>query len=806
MNLSATYYTAAQIALALGGHSRAVRRELANVQADGCRVINGKPAAAWSFAALPIAVQTELETTARQLGFRNAETLLARPVREWQAPCPLAEVEQRCLDRAVKLQRALARILERQGDVTLSATELENIGLQDYGREFGHIITARAMRSLVKRTLDRDNGAEDWARLEIYLPETPARKAATPPVTSLVIESEFHSLRQAIATFTNPAAPSAKEKALLWLLAFESYEEKLAEGKAPKRLKRALLTFLERNAPFLVASDSAAVGNAIRVNFQRKYDRWVSEDRHAKALADGRAENSGRWRAPELSETDRDKLIARAVFDCGGRVAQAWRELAERRELSEDILSYYLSNPARKSYVPDRIAESVKYEVAALCDIHHGPRQAKLNGPHISRDWSSVHSLDWLQADDFTFPIYFKAEDAQTGTVYMRGQVLLMIDLRSTRILGYVLLSERNYTARAIRTLITKVCDEYGLPRRGFYFENGIWRKAKMITGTTNPDAMSLGEAELGLREFGLKFIHAQLPRAKPVERIGGLLQDLMEGLPGYVGRNEMTEKFERVQKLLREARKGDATAAAQFMNEDQWSEQLAQLCERYNATVQNGKMNDDVSPNATFEQCRKLDDPPIKFTASCRYLLAHHKRPAKVMAKGILIDGAYYYGKEIETLKGQTVLAWIDPEAADFITVTNMNRENAVCVPRAQDVPAMDAPPEVLASALAQIGDFQGYTKARYRILKAIRPITFRPMIADREAVELGAQIGQQRAAIETEQREQQQAETKGRTLSRKLKMAIPQDKLRRAETAPALQRLTELLASDDTETQGTK
>ena len=58
---------------------------------------------------------------------------------------------------------------------------------------------------------------------------------------------------------------------------------------------------------------------------------------------------------------------------------------------------------------------------------------------------------------------------------------------------------------------------------------------------------MSWGETELGLREFGVRFKHSRLPRSKPVERVIGALQNLMEGLPGYVGRNEMVEKFERV-------------------------------------------------------------------------------------------------------------------------------------------------------------------------------------------------------------------------------------------------------------------
>lgn len=802
------YHTAAHLARALGRQRQALARALAAVPADGRMMVNGALVNAWSFAALPADLKAEIGRDAQRLGFRDAQSLLeATGWPQSATPAvPLADVAQGALAKAVKLQRALARTLAAQNDSSLSAPALEEMGLADYAREFGHAITGRHLRRLVNRTMDRARAAcvQTFDRLDLFLPENPARKLAPKAAPVLAREAEFHALHEAMAAFKNPAAPSAAEKSFLWLAAFEAYEEKLAEGRAPKKLKRSLLQFLERNAPFLVAADSLAVGNSLRVNFQRKYARWLKEDHHAKSLADRRNEKSGRWRAPELSQADRDKLIAHAVFNCGGRAAQAWRELVDRKELSADILGYYLGNPARKSYVPKQVLESIKHEIASMDDLHHGPRQARLNGPHISRDWSSVHSQDFMQADDFTFPIYYRAPDDNGGWAYMRGQTLLMIDVRSTRILGFVLISERNYTARAIRALITKVCDEHGLPRRGFYFENGIWRKAKILTGAAGAPPLSWGETEMGLREFGLKFVHSQLPRSKPVERVGGLLQDLMEGLPGYVGRNEMTEKFERVQKLKRDAERGDPDAAARFMDEDQWSGQLFTLCQRYNAAARDGKMTDGLSPDETFNRCHNPADPPVKFSAHCRYLLAHHKRPVKVTGKGILIEKAYYYGKEIEAMKGQTLLAWIDPETPDFITVTDMNRRNAVCVPRAKDVPAMEAPAEALAAAYGQIADFQGYTKSRYRILKASRVVTFRPMMADRETVELGAQIGQQRAALETAQREGQKQETKGRQAASRLGIAMTREKLRRPETAAALEALNELLESETDPTEG--
>ncbi len=760
MNQSTTiYYTAAQLARALGRQRQALARPLAAMPADG-RVIDavvtgGHIVPAWSYAALPAKLRVEIEQGAQRLKFKDGPALLNAPASTAPAPAfiPLADVAQPSLDKAVKLQRALAGYLTRQHEPLLSAGELEAIGLTHYAREFGHTISARHLRGLVKRTVDRARaaGVQTFERLDLFLEQNPARKIPLTPIISLAVESEFKPLHDAIRQFTNPAAPSLAEKSYLWLRAFELYEEKLATAPAPKTLKRALLKFLERNAPFLVSAAAVSVANQIRVNFHRRHAAWIGSDRDAKSQIDNRAEKSGRFRRPPFPDADRDKFIAHAVHNCGGRVAQAWRELLERREFSEPILGYYLANPSRKSYVPDAILESVKYEVAMLEDIHHGPRQAKLNGAHLFRDWSGVHSLDWFQGDDFTYPIYFKTTDENGATVLMRGQTLLMIDLRTTRILGFVLIPERNYTANAIRTLITNIADVYGLPRKGFYFEQGTW-EAKLLTGDKAAESLSWPETRMGLTEFGLKFHHAELPRAKPVERVGGALQNIMEGLPFYVGRNEIVEKFERTQKSLERARKGDASALAQIMDHAEWCEVLERLCELYNADKQDGKMTGGLSPNEAFEKFANPADPPVKFSGECRYLLAHQRRAVRVTENGITFrinkEVFNYRNTDTSKLRGQTVLTWFNPELPEILTVTNMDRKNPFTIVRTQEVPAMDAPADLLAQEMERIAQHQSYPKARYKILKPLRPLAFRAVVADRETVELGAQIGAQRSA----------------------------------------------------------
>jgi hypothetical protein len=238
-----------------------------------------------------------------------------------------------------------------------------------------------------------------------------------------------------------------------------------------------------------------------------------------------------------------------------------------------------------------------------------------------------------------------------------------------------------------------------------------------------------------------------------------GAMQNLMEGIPGYIGRNEQIEKFERMQKLKLEAERGNASALESFMDEDQWADALEVICDRYNAARQDGKMTGGLSPDEAFECFADKSTPPIKFSPECRYLLAHHRRPSRVGRNGITLrfgrEVFNYRNENTGRLRGHTVLTWFDPENPEILTVTDGQRKNAFCVARSQDVPAMEAPTEILAQETSRIAEHQAYAKARYRILKPKHAMSVRRMIADRQTIELGEQIGKQREAIESTQRE---------------------------------------------------
>lgn len=716
---------------------------------------------------------------------------------QWQPPVPWAQADEDCRSRARLLQKALLRTMEhRQFDTLLSSTEVERLAIEDYKAVFNTTVSERHIRRLIAQINERDGRARNFSREEIYL-DGRARPKRRAHRVSPAVEFRFAALHDALLGFKNPSEPNREEMQYLWLRVFEQFEESPESQR--RRTQRDLIGWLLAKLPGI-----APTAETLRKKFTRDYRKWLAGNRLPSAVMDKRQILSGNFRGPDLTADDVDLLKAHAVFNCGGRVAQAWRELRDSGKLSEAITSYYLANPADKSYVPRAIRELVKYDVAALNDIHHGPRQHKLNGAHILRDWSVVAAGDWYQGDDVTLPIYYLTPDGSL----MRGQFLMMIDLRSKRILGYALQSERNYNARTIRTLITKVCDEHGLPRRGFYFEKGTWENSRILKGDRNADPHSWAETELGLRGIGLEFKHARLPRGKPIEGVIGMFHTLLEGDLGYAGRDERHDRFERVQKHLLEVRNGKRSAGGLFYTESQWVKRLDELCEIYNSQPQQGKMTCGLSPDAAFAKYDRKDDPPMKLGPDIRYLLANHKRPVRVTAQGITLR----FGKQVFNYRdgstgrliGQQVLAWFNPEAPEILSVTDMKRENPFCVARTQEVPAMDAAevaPELYQQELARIAAHQAPAKVLYSTLRNKLPRLFRPNLVDGAAIDLGKQFETNRAQAETGLREYERNVRQLQKLSKTLNTEISPDAARQPRRMKAARTVAEMITTDEAE-----
>ncbi|MCE5336282.1 MAG: hypothetical protein LLG06_17020 [Desulfobacteraceae bacterium] len=768
VGLSPTLFPAAQIAVALGKTKRAVQLSLSDIPPSGQVIVRGQPAAAWSVPALPPRMRTDLEAEATRRGFRDAGHLLSSPPVLWMPSIPLNEIAPKYTERASNLQRALADTLSRLNDLDISSDEIERLGIEDYRRVFGHTISGRHWRRLLDRTRERDKGAEDWIRPEIYLDENPARKSLAPlPLNPAV--HDYRDLQELISGFAKPLQPTPPEREYFWIHVLERLDGDVAGGKTLCRAKKALLAFLAAKAPFLADNP-----RRLKWTFDRKYRKWIETGRSLEAVKDQRHQNSGRYRAPDLTEDDRKLIIGTAVTKCGGRIAQAWRYLIRAGQLSQAILDHYSRNPTSKSYVPKTVIEAVKYDIDMVEDIHHGPRRARLNGAYVECDPTSECSGDVYSGDDATFGIYYH-DNTEQGLQIVRSQVLLMIDCRSIYILGFVLTGTAAYSAFHIRNLITHVHDSYGLPRRAFLFENGSWR-ARLVTG--RKDEVDWTGTELGLRGLGLKFRHARLARAKIIERVMGLTQDLMDGEPGYCGRDERRDGFERMEQHKRMALSGKVPASEYFMSREEWCQRLEQVFNQYNDEIQQGKYLDGLSPREGFEKFHH-GEGALRLTGNTRYLLANHKMKVLVGRNGI----SFRFGKQTYTyknertgaLKGKPVVAWFNPEFPDLLSVSDENMRDVFTVERALPIPPTSATDEQLAEALAQNAQHDAYSKALYRSIKPrfsdrFMQRMFQPVVVDEKTAAAGQQMLEQREKIVLESQRQVRQESAIRQKARRL------------------------------------
>lgn len=178
MSESAKTFTAAQIAAALAMKRQSVQWHLRAVQPAGACIVAGNEAAAWTLDQLPAPLRERLAIVATQQHCRTIEALLSMPRQQWQPAIPMDKISDAGWQFATKLRDALKPWLIQQHDLNLSSAEIENRGVEDYRRIFGNRITARYWRELFMRTICRDNGAEEWNRLEIYLPDRLKQKDA----------------------------------------------------------------------------------------------------------------------------------------------------------------------------------------------------------------------------------------------------------------------------------------------------------------------------------------------------------------------------------------------------------------------------------------------------------------------------------------------------------------------------------------------------------------------------------------------------------------------------------------------------
>ncbi len=760
-------FPASRIAAALGRPVRSVRRALSAIPTDGTLVVNGNTTVGWFVSSLPIKLQAELKEEARRRGYLSEEHILRAPPSRWEPDVPMSKLDEAAVRDAALLQRALTPTLQRlHSDTSAELSEIVAEGLAAYRKVIGHEITKRHFDRLLKRTIDRDHGAEEWSRVELFLPERIAVKKA--PIISIGNHVAWQPMLSIVAQVAEKREATAEDLCLFWDHAFACYETLLAKGRSEKRARRDLRKVIEEKVPFI-----SARGRALEIKIKRTLARWISGGRTAAAIKDKRGDNQGRPRASTLPVDYRDKLITRAVLTAGG-LSQAFRESHEQGWCPADVARAYPINPDDKSYVPETIRRELQPEIERLAPLAIGPRYAELHGPYVDRDYTNMPSGVQFQSDDCTLPVYFYVTNADGSFTVTRGQFLPWIDTRTTFIVTFQLIPEKSYDSIEIMRGIARLHDEFGLPEE-LYFEHGIWG-SKLIDGSDREN-VPWKDFAFGLSGIGVRVRHANSPNAKIIERVLGALQDRMNNLRGYCGRDEKKDCPEETKRALQLVNGGSAHPSEFFYSIDEWVRELEKICNAYNAAVQNGKLLDGLTPEEAFVNFRK--SPPIQLPPQLRYLLARHRREVTVKPNGIEIQigrRKFIYKDERTGSKvHERVIAWFNPEQPESICVTDLNRKNPFTVRRASAVDAYQADPEAIERAQRENAAQTKYVRTRWGQLRKNFPEEFQrarrdAVIAPRDAVALGIAMNEQQQQSNVAAQEHDRLRTKGNRIARKL------------------------------------
>ena len=498
----------------------------------------------------------------------------------------------------------------------------------------------------------------------------------------------------------------------------------------------------------------------------RSLERDLVRFRKRGLLSDGRAAANKMKRAPVLSQADRDALVTCAVFEHGSDVDPAWAQCVREKRISQQIIDRYPLPRNRRPKCPKWIRSQVAAESARLHPHHLGPRHARLVGADVRRDWRNVPAGAMYSSDDHTPDVYYYVPDGKGWYSMIRGQFLPVIDVRSKKILDFVLIDAPNYNALAIRCLFKRVGLRFGMPDI-WHLECGLWKRSKLLGRRGKARRWeSLPEVEQNFAErLGTKIVHS-LPgnaKAKVIENVFSVLVRRFLGEIGYVGNDEMHVKYERVRAAIAEVEKGPLNgtnpAALGFLSGDEWHARLQEICTEYNNTPQESRVmggNHVVykSPEAAWLEYRLRDASgaivePLILPKELEGLLSDHQQQVPVTRNGIsLFSGKYrYQSPELASHAHETMVVSFDPDDPSTIVVQDVKGERFIGVPRVADVPGV-ADRETLSLASKETAACNHVAKARYSQLAAKWLPKGRPVIADAQALEKARRMGEARAA----------------------------------------------------------
>ena len=300
-------------------------------------------------------------------------------------------------------------------------------------------------------------------------------------------------------------------------------------------------------------------------------------------------------------------------------VSMALRMFAQSDQCPDDVAAVILKKRRSKHTLTPTLKRQARVTVESKM-LYRDDRDFSL-GAH-----SQPRSLTWIdaggterpilagdmfEADDMTLnqPWYVEWDDpadpcsAKHGVRLLRGQLLVMIDVGSQRILGFLLLArpKDSYRAEDIWSWFGQVFADVGLPRVGIRLERGIW-ESQAIHGLPIIDSTWDHKRRLGgLGALGVRAITSYSPKTKSIESLFNQLQKVLGVLGVQVGRKRGEfKKPTRDYLACRAGRKHPADCG--FLHADEIAKQIENACLFLNGDCREGEVYNGI-PNDLWKE-----------------------------------------------------------------------------------------------------------------------------------------------------------------------------------------------------------
>lgn len=746
-----TIFTAAQVSKIVGVTPRAIRKQLARTPADGVVLVSGNPTNAWLFKSLPASLQNKL----RAIGLKQGCT---DPLQLFQmvAPVPLPPLSQYSAGELVaadQLRRALLPALERKDNPLITPGELDDILVRNYELAFGHAVTAKHARNLLNRVMDRDQGRGQWNRIDLYVTEQP--KPAVVETTKAGLPDFMVDLGSLFERYAGPGEFGIEQRENVWEALFRQHDAAINAGHSRRKVRRALIDLAIAHLP---RPRMGRTPRAVEAAFDAELKKWYANGK--KIVGDGRLKP----KAPKGHQLTEAEVKWLQMF-CAKRenVSLGWVDFLRSEHATPATKNAFRRERSRsRPQVPRRIRALVAVSTRVLPFHIRGKRSAALKGAYIPRDPNSLAAGESYQSDDKT-PDFYWYDDEQVELWFGQGQFLLWIDERSWLPLGYDLISDGAYTGFSIRNSFTKACTDHGLPARRVHVENGLWRDAKVWAGRRvgrEHAEIGIEETERGIRGLGIELRHALYPRGKVIERVFGQFTDLITGLPGYAGRNQIVDKWDEVQKQVRLVKAGKEHPSQWFLSKKQVLASLADVLHRFSHTPLHGKYHQGLTPFECYQKhFTKEKLTPV--TPEIRHLIAGNEVSATVRHHGLRFTYGrreFLYSSEgLGQLIGEPVNVRFLPNDPRLATVKHKSLRSPLIVELVPET-SHYAGRDEMRQANRRVAAMNSFGKDLHRSLKHefsedFRKKMFRTVVVDKATTDEGRRIRERQQELDHEE-----------------------------------------------------